>query len=264
MRAFTRVSLFVGFIAIGLSHVNALEVPEANYPALPKSALSAEGFVPQGWMIEIQEQGDLNQDGISDMLLVLSQDDPANVVANEPDSLGLREIDTNPRILFVAFGRKKGGYELALENHDFIPRYDTPTIDDPFGRAGIVDGRIEVGLHYWANAGSWYTDDRAFIFMYRDGAFRLVGYKDFTTKRNTGETWDLSIDYLASEAEITLGSFSDDAIQDKTYKKPLPSSPLSTIEELGSGWEYRPEQADISWWGLREMDSEDLGSTEEQ
>jgi len=252
MRASACILFFAGLLLVWLDVAAALEVPEANYPPLAKSASSPEGFVPQGWRIDTQTEGDLNGDGLPDLLLVLQQDDPANVLANDPDSLGVRALDTNPRILAVAFAREKGGYELSLENHDLIPRYETPTIDDPFSQAEIIDGAIRVGLHFWANAGSWYTDDTTFIFRYRDNAFRLAGYEEYTTKRNTGETWDVKIDYLAGKAEITLGNFSDDESEDKTYQKPLSPSPLLTIKEVGGGWDFHTEEQDLSWWGLEE------------
>jgi len=255
MRASVSMSLIAAFLIVGIDLVNALEVPEVHYPTLARYAPTSEGFIPQGWKVETQSVGDLNGDGLSDYLLVLRQDDPANIIANDPDSLGVQRLDTNPRILAVVFARKRDGYELALENHDFIPRNETPTLDDPFGQADIVDGALQVSLHYWANAGSWYTDDATFIFRYRDNALRLVGYKDFTTKRNTGETWDLSVDFLAHEAKITLGNYSDDESENKTYRKSVPESPLPTIEELGSGWDFQPEEANLSWWGLGESEN---------
>jgi hypothetical protein len=247
--------LAAGFLLAGPGLASALEIPEARYPSLPKRADSAEGFVPLGWTIEIQDEGDLNKDGLHDLLLVLRQDDPANVVANDPESPGVQSIDTNPRILAAAFAQKGGGYSLVLENLAFIPRYESPTLDDPFGYAESADGDLRIGLHYWANAGSWYTSDATFTFRYLDRAFRLVGYADYVTKRNTGETWDLKIDYVARMAEITLGSFSDDDVEDRTYHRSLPRSPLLTIDELGEGWAFAPEQDDLSWWGLNE-DSE--------
>jgi hypothetical protein len=244
-----------GFLLADLRLASALEIPEARYPSLPKCVDSAEGFVPQEWKIEIQDEGDLNEDGLRDLLLVLRGDDPANVVANDPESPGEPSIDTNPRILATAFAQKGGGYSLVLENHVFIPRYESPTLDDPFGFAESTNGDLRIGLHYWANAGSWYTSDTTFTFRYLDEAFRLVGYADYLTKRNTGETWDLKIDYLARMAEITLGRFSEDDVEDRTYYRSLPSSPLLTIDEVGEGWAFAPEQGDLSWWDLNK-DSE--------
>jgi len=251
-RAIVRVSLASALALAGPGAAVALEAPDVSDPALPRTAESAEGFVPPGWVVEVSETGDLNQDGRPDLLLVFRQDDPANVVENEPDSPGVRELDTNPRILAVAFAQKKGGFALILENHEFIPRYDTPTIDDPFSGADITDGAICIHLHYWANAGSWYTSDTIFIFKYRSKAFRLVGLGEYTTKRNTGETWELSVDFVARKAELTLGSFSDDDVEDQTYWKSLPRSPLLAIDDIGCGWDFTIEPRDISWWGLAE------------
>src|SRR5688572_4327878 len=87
-----------------------LEIPEAVYPALPRQAASAEGFVPAGWALESQVSGDLNGDGIADLALVLHEQNPANSVSH--DALGEKPLDTNPRILAVAFGDPSGGYVL--------------------------------------------------------------------------------------------------------------------------------------------------------
>ena len=251
-RSVARVSLAFVFVFAGPGAAVALEPPEVSYPALPRTADSAEGFVPPGWILVISDTGDLNKDGRPDLLLVLRQDDPANVVENEPGCPGVRELDTNPRILAVAFAQRKGGFALAFESHEFIPRYDTPTIDDPFSYAEIADGAIQICLHYWANAGSWYTSDTKYIIRYRSGAFRLVGLEDYTTKRNTGETWHLRLDFVARKAELTLGNFSDDEDKEVTYRKKLPREPLLIIEEADCGWEISPEPCDLSWWELTE------------
>jgi hypothetical protein len=254
MNAPARAVCSMLFFMTSIGFAFGFDIPEADYPSLPSTAGSAEGFVPAGWGIEAQSLGDLNKDGRADLLLVLKQGDPRNVVANEPDSPGMPEVDANPRILAAAFALKKGGYELVLEDVDFVPRHEDPCIDDPFGFAEIADGALRVGLHYWANAGSWYTSDTSFSFRYLDKAFRLVAYSNYTTKRNTGQTWDLSLDYVARKARIAVGSFSNDEEKDKSYERPLPRANLKTIGEIGSGWDFYPEQSDLSWWGLEESD----------
>ena len=254
MRASVCMSLLAGLLVVALHSVGAYEVPEAHYPTLPQISASPEGFIPEGWTAEIRSEGDLNGDRLADLLLILRQDDPANIVENDPDSPGVQTLDTNPRILAVAFAEKDGGYVLRLQNQDFIPRNDSPTIDDPFASAQIADGEFHIELHYWANAGSWYTDDTTFDFQYQSNAFRLVGYHDFTTKRNTGETWDLVVDYIKHEAEMTTGSFSDDAVENTTIRKPLPESPLLSIDEIGAGQSFNPAERDLSWWEPPSLD----------
>lgn len=268
MKDVARALFSASFIFSLIIPAFSYEIPEAVYPVVPETGVSAESFVPEGWTIEVVEKGDLNKDRRDDILLVLKGVDPDNMLSNDSESPGVAEWDTNPRILAVAFASKTGGYVLVLQSDDFIPRHDNPCIDDPFGGAEIVDGAIQIRFHLWANAGTWYTSDSSFTFRYRDKSFRLVSYSDYTTKRNTGETWDLALDYLSRKAEITIGNFSsnegegegegdddsEDEYKSKTYTKRLPREPLKSLAEIGPGFDFCVEQSNLSWWGLEEAD----------
>ncbi len=252
-----RTSVSVFFLFSSLAPVSAYDIPEAEYPELPRSADAAESFVPTGWTIEIMETGDLNSDERDDILLVLKEENPANIITNDPASPGVDEWDANPRILAVAFALPGGGYELVLQNNDFIPRHEDPCIDDPFSLAEMEAGTIQIYLHLWANAGTWYTSDSKFTFRFQDNALRLVSYTNYTTKRNTGETWELDLDYVAGNAVLTTGNYSDDEGGDLSYEKPLPCEELISIEEIGSGWDFYTEQSDISWWEIDDTEPEE-------
>lgn len=76
-----------------------------------------------------QSQGDLNGDGVSDLLLVLRMNDPKNVVKN--DGLGPDELDTNPRMLVVAFADNSKKYRLVVADHTLIPRHTNPRPSGP-------------------------------------------------------------------------------------------------------------------------------------
>lgn len=255
MKGPARVLLSVVFLFALIVPGFSYDIPEAVYPVVPETGASAESFVPSGWEIEVVAQGDLNGDKRDDILLVLKEDNPSNMMANDSDSPGEREWDANPRILAVAFAKKTGGYVLVLQSDDYIPRHENPCIDDPFGGAEIVDGSIQIRFHLWANAGTWYTSDSSFTFRFRDKAFRLVSYSAYTTKRNTGETWDLSLNYISRKAEITIGNFSSDEIEDKTYTKRLPREPLKALDAIGPGFDFYAEQSDLAWWGIEETDA---------
>lgn len=229
------------------------EIPEVVYPNLPEAAPSTEAFVPAGWGIEVLDEGDLNHDGLDDLLLVLKEEDPANILTNEPMSPGVDEWDANPRILAIAFAQAEGGYTLVLQNNDFLPRHEDPCIDDPLGGAEIDEGTIQIMFHFWANAGSWYTSSTKYTFKYLEESFHLVAYANFTYKRNTGQSWDIELDYVLGTGEITLGGHSiDDEEEEKTYVKELPAEPFLTLEAIASDPYYYPEQLDLSWWGLSE------------
>lgn len=84
-----------------------LVIPPVTYPALVRHAQSVEGFLPMEWRIEIQKSGDLNGDGRDDVALVLRAIDDRNVIDTRGRG-GTDNLDTNPRILAVAFARAAG------------------------------------------------------------------------------------------------------------------------------------------------------------
>ena len=96
-----------------------------SYPELPRQAPAAAGLVPGGWRIEQEVPGDLDGDGIADLVLVLRDADAKNILPNE-DGLGESPFDSNPRILAVALGGKPGAGRVrpcASEPHaDPAPR----------------------------------------------------------------------------------------------------------------------------------------------
>src|SRR5687768_6624673 len=215
-----------------------LEIPEAVYPALPRQAASAEGFVPAGWAVESQASGDLNGDGIADLALVLHEQDQENVVAH--DGLGESPLDTNPRILAVAFGRRSGGFVLELENHTLIPRREVPTLEDPLSEGGIAieGGTLRVTMGFFASAGSWGTWKTTYTFRHQNGRFELIGFDRDETQRNTGETSGTSINYSTGEAKLTSGNIESD--EETVRSATLPSREPITIEEVGDGLEFEP------------------------
>ncbi len=237
--------LVVAVPALSVPPALAFDVPEAVYPEIPVQAKAVGGFVPRGWVVESTSRGDLNKDGVPDLLLVLRQADPGNVVANDPASPGTEGLDTNPRILVVAFARSAGGFTRILANHDFIPRHDSPTLDDPFASAAIVKGTLRVGLHFWANAGSWSTSDSTFTFRYQDGAFRLIGYDDVSSARNTGKTQIVSINFLTRKARIEHRDDSGD--ETRIHWDTVPPAELPSLDQLGCGADYAPEVRE-RWW----------------
>ncbi|HEX8665371.1 MAG TPA: hypothetical protein VF744_15215 [Beijerinckiaceae bacterium] len=218
-----------------------LAIPEAVYPALPKTAASAEGFVPPGWALESQASGDLNGDGVPDLAFVLRGKDPKNVVPNE-SGLGENPLDTNPRILAAAFGATSGGYTLALENRTLIPRRTDPVMADPLedGGISIERGALKVRLHLFMSAGGWGMSTATYTFRHRDGRFALIGYDREEVQRNSGETRSVSINYAMGKMKTETGSIEKDA--KKVRWKTLPRRPAPTIDSIGDGLEFDPER----------------------
>ncbi|MDG2537253.1 hypothetical protein P5Y53_06230 [Dyella jiangningensis] len=216
-----------------------LRVPDVRYPSLPAQAVNAEGFVPNGWRLESQAADDLNGDGRPDLVLVLRQQDPANVIRND-DGLGENPLDTNPRMLAVAFARDGGGYALALQNHSLIPRHDIPTIEDMLEEGGVSvqRGALRVTLHFWANAGSWSMGNTTYTFRWQNGRFELIGYDSDSVMRNSGASESLSINYSTGKVKRTTGNMQDDK-EAVTWQK-LSSSRRWSLDEVGDGSAFDP------------------------
>jgi hypothetical protein len=215
------------------------EYPAVEYPDLPATAASAEAFVPQGWRLEIAKHGDLNTDKQDDLMMVLQMQQASNIVQN--DGLGMKEFDTNPRMLVVAFADGEG-FRLALEDHALIPRPDSPVMDDYLEGDDAVTvrrGAFTVNLHSWASAGSWYTSDTTFTFRFQDGCFRLIGYDRAESHRASGETTTTSVNYAAGKATVGLSNFSSDA-PPKTHAVAVKRSVLPCLQDIGNGFEFDP------------------------
>lgn len=214
------------------------DAPPVVYPSVPAQAQTKAGLVPKGWIIETESAGDLNGDGVPDLMLVLHMTDPRNVVKNE--GLGPDELDTNPRMLVVAFTDKvTKKYSVVVSNRTLIPRHVIPTMDDPLSGAEIVNKTVRVSLGLWMSAGSWYTSKRTLVFRYQDGCFSLIGYDEYVAKRNTGETTSVSINYLTKKAKTSTGNFEND--REKVSWKPVKVSKLLCLDAVGDGLEFSPE-----------------------
>lgn len=217
-----------------------LVIPDVVFPTLPAQGRTAAAFVPAGWTIEKQVQADLDRDGLPDFVLVLQMQDPANIVAN-PDGLGVDPLDSNPRLLVVGLQDRQQAYRLAIADHALIPRHVMPTLEDPFADARSSNGGFKIALSYFANAGSWSTFRVEYTFRFEDDCFRLIGYDRNETRRNTGETSALSLNYLSGKAKVSTGSMEDD--EQHHEWRPLQGKRKVCLQEIGNGLDFNPESS---------------------
>jgi hypothetical protein len=211
-------------------------VPQVLYPTLTKAAASAQGFVPKGWKLERVIKTELNGDRRPDLLMLLQQYDPKNIVPN-PNGLGVDPLNSNPRMLAVAFGQTRG-YKLMTQNHTVIPRRDSPTIDDPFDGLSSKDRKFKVEIGFFASAGSWTVLRTSFLFRYQNGCFRLIGFDSIDFHRASSEFTEISVNYLNARVKTTKGVESKG--EQRTTWSRLKKSRIICIEDVGNGYEFDP------------------------
>ena len=214
------------------------EIPSVTYPVVARQAATLIGFVPKSWALEAKAQGDFNGDRLPDAALVLHMKDPRNFVASDWDPK--QKYDSNPRMLVVAFARKAGGYDLAAADHELIPRLENQNQDDPFDEVKISGGTLRVKMHLFMSAGGWEMGGSAYTFRWQDGAFKLIGFDRDSVRRNTGDTEEVSINYLTGHKEIKTGNIGSDKQQTKSIR--LRRKPLLTLDQVGDGLMFDPDE----------------------
>lgn len=213
--------------------VTAMPVDDGNYPTLPKSSATPEGFVPVGWRVEKKLEGDLDNDGDADVVMVLRKTNPRNIVSVTAGGCRV-PFDTNPRIFVVAFHKKAPeSYSLVVDSRTLIPREGLPVPDsslvnawDPLKDVLIARGNIMLTLDHGAEQ-DWNTVTETFTFRYRGTCFQEIGYdsRESDTKSDTSFT---SINFLTGRQKEWGTTSNRSYLRWKTLSKQA----LKCIEEF--------------------------------
>lgn len=202
-----------------------------------KSGASVEDIIPQNWKVLDVKYGDLNQDGIEDVVFAVQDTNPNNVEIN--NGLGMDSIDLNPRVLGIYFGTKKALYQQQLISNNFIILRDSPTMDEPFDGFDISDkGILSINFHFWFSAGSWTMSNHNYKFRFQNNEFALIGYESEEVHRASGDTKDYSINFLSKKMKITSGNISNEEPSTVEWQN-FHLEKLKTLTSIGTpfNWE---------------------------
>jgi hypothetical protein len=229
--------LLLAATAAAAQDAPVLKIPAVKYPPVPKHAATADKLVPKGWLVEAKATGDLNADGLPDTATVLHLNNPKNWIS--PPWAPTTRFNSNPRMLVVAFGAPKG-VDLALAEHNLIPRVENANQEQPFDGIKIENGLLKLKMHLFFDSGGYRVGRWGFAFRWQDGGFKLVNFDRDSVIKKTGDTEVISIDYLAGRKDVTTGNLSKNKETRKRYG--MPKTALIDLTQMGDGLQFKPDE----------------------
>ncbi len=205
---------------------------------LPDRAKTLSDLIPHQWLMLDSAFGDLNRDGIRDMVFVISDTNPSNLIRNE-EGPGRDTIDVNPRILGIYFGMPDGSYIKQEQADQFILKADEPVMDDPFSRITISpQGVMMVEFRLWSNAGSWHYSMHTYHFRFANDAFELIHYDTTEIHRGTLDQTRWEINFNKLKMKISHESDSENTPVEVHWIE-LEPMPLKTLESLKQPFQWK-------------------------
>ncbi|MCB9169423.1 MAG: hypothetical protein H6597_05995 [Flavobacteriales bacterium] len=214
-----------------------------TYPTIKRSASTANEFLPNGWTILKTASGDLNNDRIADMVVVLQHKDSVTFIKHDPDfNPNYNDILTyQPRILIIAFYDSTiKSYKRIEQSNSFILCHDNPNAEEPFESITISNGILKIHFFFFMNCGGWGMSNNYYMFRYQEDEFKLIGADYNYLNRGSGETEDRSYNFLTKKVKIVIGNSSSD--KQKTLWRTFDSKELKTFKTFAEPLSYEVEK----------------------
>jgi hypothetical protein len=203
--------------------------------------LAARSHVPTGWKVVEQATGDLNGDGLPDLVFVREEQDPKKMTKHS--SIEGYVLNTNTRVLVVLLadkvGYRKVGETAKFVMPAFVAEFDN--FGDCYAGLKLNKGLVEVAFSWEASIGSWWGSQVRCKFRIETSRLRLIGSEEVSLNRATGEKSITSNNYLTGRRKLTTGlnefdpkvSHAEDEWKTFDAKKPI------YLEDLPPGGETR-------------------------
>ena len=198
----------------------------ATAQELKKRGGSVEAVVPEGWT-HSEAFGDMNKDGLQDMVVVAIPNFKAHMMEREDGYV----FNMNTPQLAIYFGEKSGGYVLWKCYKDLLPARDEyVTVETSLE---ITDrGVLRIGVSTWASAGSADTGGPTYVYRWQNGDFYMIGKDVSEMSRYSGKLTEVSENYLTwKRQEKVSGVFEDSDVKESEKWTKIPRRPLKRLGE---------------------------------
>lgn len=212
---------------------------KTNTVNLKEIGASVADLTPKDWKLLASAQGDLNKDGLDDLVFIIQNTAPENI--EKHTGLGSNTIDLNPRIMAIYFQNiTSKTYSKQKQLDDFIVLRDSPTMDEPLDGISITDkGVLNITFRFWYSAGSWSFSIHNYAFRYEQNHFNLIAYDLNDIHRGSGEETYYGINFLTKKMQVTVGNIGSNKIDSNEWKI-FKLEELKNFESLKSlfKWEF--------------------------
>lgn len=209
-----------------LEDVVSEEEYEGGEALLFKSKGTAQDVFPKDCDTICYQWGDLNKDGILDLVLVATPRDPENMMTRSDGY----EYNFNEPVLAIYFGKGDETYSLFKEYPNTIPgavdEFTFVTVESDITEEGV----LKFGVEVFYSAGGSETGQNSYLYRFQDDDFYLIGFDSEAYSRYSGEADKVSRNYLTKKQLTTTYNMFDDEGFTDTWTD-LPDEPL---ERLGS------------------------------
>ncbi len=171
--------------------------------------------------------GDLNKDGLKDVVVVVTPRHPEKMQTCDDGY----EYNYNSPVMGIYFGTKDGKLSLFKEYENTIPGIEDDFYFIELGTDISDKGVLSFNIEYFYTAGSTNTSFNKFLYRYQDGDFYLIGADTGALSRLSGESEEVSINYLTHKKQTIISDVSDESVEPKETWETIPEAPL---EKLGA------------------------------
>ncbi|WP_081413903.1 hypothetical protein [Chryseobacterium daeguense] len=189
-------------------------------------------FLPKGFVLFKEIQGDLNNDGLKDCILIIKATEKDKIITDENRG----KLDRNRRGIVILFKTKNDDYELIVENKACFSSenedggvYFAPELD-------VSIDKNKLFVHYaHGRYGYW-----AYTFKYINSDFQLIGY-DSSDNSGPVVNRETSINFLTGKKQEKVNTNTDAEGGDEVFMenwskipvhKPILLSEIKDFDEL--------------------------------
>jgi hypothetical protein len=199
---------FIIFLAIGTN---------AFGQSSPRTAKSPTEFMPAGYVVFKEFQGDLNKDNQADYVFIIKGTDKDEFVNDEYRG----RLDRNRRGIIIVF-KNQNQYELVLENRDCFSSenedggvYYAPELDVSIEKGNLLVNYAHGRYGYWT-----------YNFRYQNLDFELIGY-DSSQNHGSVVERSVSINFMTKKMLISENTNQDAEGGDEKFKESWKTFTLS-------------------------------------